>query len=147
MSTKILITNQSKAVQAPSITEFLQKIATLALKALDLSDTELSVLLVDEEEIKALNSTYRGLNSVTDVLSFPQNDQEIIGDVVICIPQALQQAKTYQHSPQRELAYLLIHGILHLIDYDHQSEENKQKMRQKEEELLQLLNLAQGAEE
>lgn len=104
-----------------------------------------SVTFVDEEEIHALNKEYRNVDRVTDVLSFPQfedlNDlpeegQVCLGDVVICPEQALLQADDFGHSPERELIYLFVHSVFHLLGYDHMEEEDKVEMRKKEELIM-----------
>nr|WP_315024296.1 rRNA maturation RNase YbeY [uncultured Aminipila sp.] len=104
-----------------------------------------SVTFVDEEEIHSLNKQYRGVDRVTDVLSFPQFDdlndipeegEVCIGDVVICPEQALLQADDFGHSPERELVYLFVHSIFHLLGYDHMEEADKLEMRAKEELIM-----------
>lgn len=111
---------------------------------------EFSVSFVDREEIKELNSTYRGVDKVTDVLSFPQfedfnklpEDQIIcLGDIVICEDRAKEQAEEFGHSYEREIIYLFTHSILHLLGYDHMDEEEKTEMRQREEEVMTELKL------
>jgi probable rRNA maturation factor len=108
---------------------------------------EISLALVGEEEIRELNTRYRGIEAPTDVLSFSQleGDEEgrlpaaiplVMGDVVICWPVAVRQAREFGHSLERECAYLLVHGILHLVGYDHQGEEEREVMRRREEEIL-----------
>lgn len=104
-----------------------------------------SVTFVDEEEIHALNKQYRDVDRVTDVLSFPQFDdlndipteaEVCIGDVVICPEQALLQADDFGHSPERELVYLFVHSVFHLLGYDHLDDEGKLEMRTKEELIM-----------
>lgn len=104
-----------------------------------------SVTFVDEEEIHSLNKQYRGVDRVTDVLSFPQFDdlndvpeggEVCIGDVVICPEQALLQADDFGHSPERELLYLFVHSMFHLLGYDHMEEDDKLEMRAKEELIM-----------
>ena len=104
-----------------------------------------SVTFVDEEEIHSLNKQYRGVDRITDVLSFPQFDdlndipeegEVCIGDVVICPEQALLQADDFGHSPERELVYLFVHSIFHLLGYDHMEEADKLEMRAKEELIM-----------
>ncbi len=104
-----------------------------------------SVTFVDEEEIHELNKQYRGVDRVTDVLSFPQFDdldnipeegEVCIGDVVICPEQALLQADDFGHSPERELVYLFVHSMFHLLGYDHMEDEDKAEMREKEELIM-----------
>ncbi len=111
---------------------------------------EFSVSFVDREEIKELNSTYRGVDKVTDVLSFPQfedfselpEDQIIcLGDIVICEDRAKEQAEEFGHSYEREIIYLFTHSVLHLIGYDHMDEDEKAEMREREEEVMTELKL------
>ena len=111
---------------------------------------EFSVSFVDREEIKELNSTYRGVDKVTDVLSFPQfedfselpEDQIIcLGDIVICEDRAKEQAEEFGHSYEREIIYLFTHSVLHLLGYDHMDEDEKAEMREREEEVMMELKL------
>ncbi|MDW7675422.1 MAG: rRNA maturation RNase YbeY [Bacillota bacterium] len=118
---------------------------------------ELTLVLVDDEQIQQLNKEHRAIDKPTDVLSFPQYDslaeleesflqlqgdeQLLLGDIVISLETATKQAKDYNHSNDRELGYLFIHGLLHLLGYDHMNENEQQKMRQAEEELLGQLDL------
>lgn len=111
---------------------------------------EFSVSFVDREEIKELNSTYRGVDKVTDVLSFPQfedfnelSENQIIclGDIVICEDRAKEQAEEFGHSYEREIIYLFTHSVLHLLGYDHMDEEEKAEMREREEEVMTELRL------
>lgn len=102
---------------------------------------EISLSFVDDNEIQQLNNYYRDKDSPTDVLSFPmiesfedlEEEREIIlGDIIVSIPRALSQAQEYGHSFERELCYLIVHGMFHLLGYDHMEEEDKYIMRQKE---------------
>ena len=106
---------------------------------------EISVSFVDANEIHELNREYRGVDAVTDVLSFPQYEKKeyfpsygtiCLGDVVICSEQALLQADEFGHSPEREILYLFVHSVLHLLGYDHMDDEEKKKMREKEEAVM-----------
>lgn len=113
------------------------------LRLLGIYRAELSVLFVNGRRMKLLNAQYRGIQKVTDVLSFPmldemfQSDLNILGDIVICIPQALRQAEDYGTTFHDELLRLLVHGLLHLLGYDHEiSSYRKRKMEKKERELL-----------
>ncbi len=113
------------------------------LRLLGIHRAELSVLFVNSRRMKLLNAQYRGIQKVTDVLSFPmldkmfQGDLNILGDIVICIPQALRQAEDYGTTFHDELLRLLIHGLLHLLGYDHEiNSYRKRKMEKKERELL-----------
>jgi len=114
--------------------------------------TEVSVVLSDDDYIQNLNRQYRGKDCPTDVLSFALNEGEepdiidgpeevLLGDIIISLDTAVRQADEYGHSLERELAYLTVHGILHLLGYDHMNEEDKQEMRQEEEHILSLLGI------
>lgn len=135
-----------------------------ALEGLAKCDLPLAaeVVIVSEEEIRALNARERKTDRVTDVLSFPsmelsageeifseEHGEELdedgnlfLGSVAICAARAREQAKEYGHSYERELCYLAVHGILHCLGYDHEREEDKRAMREKEEETLKKLGLA-----
>lgn len=106
---------------------------------------ELTVLITDEEKVRELNRRYRGVDSPTDVLAFggtPEGFVEApdaapyLGDVVISYPRARAQAKEHGHSPDRELALLIIHGVLHLLGYDHEAQEEKAIMWARQEAIL-----------
>lgn len=116
----------------------------------------ISVILTTRENIKEFNKKYRKLDKETDVLSFPMFQKEeipeiiadektpiedVLGDIIISISKVKEQAIEYGHSFERELAYMLVHGFYHLMGYDHIKEEDKQEMRKKEEEMLNLLNI------
>ena len=126
--------------------------AALCVKEEDLDDNRLSlsVSFVSADEIRALNRDYRGKDAVTDVLSFPQFDpyeymqdwdEVSLGDVVICEERAKQQAEEFGHSYERELIYLFVHSCFHLLGYDHETEEEKKVMREKEEKVMTQLDL------
>lgn len=134
-----------------------------ALSPLAQSDCTLAVelSLADGEQIQALNRKFRDCDKVTDVLSFPamemikgsflsaekhpfERDEEgrlFLGSVVICTARAREQAREYGHSYERELYYLAVHGVLHCLGYDHETEEEKTEMRAREEEVMRTLNL------
>lgn len=114
---------------------------------------EVSVVFADDEYIRELNRDYRGKDSATDVLSFALDEGEepeiidgpaetLLGDIVISIETASRQAEDFGHSLQRELAYLTVHGMLHLLGYDHEDEADKAEMRHQEEDILALLGIA-----
>lgn len=112
---------------------------------LDQDRVEISVSFVGEEEIHDLNKLFRDVDHVTDVLSFPQYDDMdalpnegiiCLGDVVICSEQALIQAEELGHSPEREILYLFVHSMFHLMGYDHMDDEEKAIMREKEELIM-----------
>jgi probable rRNA maturation factor len=104
--------------------------------------------LVGDETIRALNHEHRGLDAPTDVLSFPLTGTAFVlppdqpaslGDVVVSYPRAVEQAHEFGHSIEREMAYLVAHGVLHVLGYDHEAPEDQRVMRQKEEEALEPL--------
>jgi len=107
-------------------------------------DTEVSVLLVSDEEIKALNRDYRGVGVVTDVLAFSQLEGEefgadggnVLGDVVISVETATRQAQEHAHSVEDEMDLLLVHGLLHLLGYDHKVPEDEKRMFARQQQLL-----------
>ena len=112
------------------------------------------MVIVDADEIKELNRVYRGEDKVTDVLSFGMTERHedepeyevpepdnMLGDIVICMEKVLAQAQEYGHSPERELAYLTVHGVLHLLGYDHEDESERTLMRSMEDKLMEGLDL------
>ena len=111
-------------------------------------DVEVSVSFVNEDEIKELNRDYRAKDKITDVLSFPtemgyhiEGVPLILGDVVICSKRAKEQSEEFGHSFQRELVYLFVHSMFHLLGYDHLVEDDKLLMRQKEKEALKRIGI------
>ena len=117
--------------------------AKQVLGILELRDAELSLLICDDAFIHPLNRDYRGKDKPTDVLSFAQRegdfafeDDPILGDVIISLETTIRQAEERKHSTQRELSILLIHGILHLIGYDHIEDDEAEIMETKEKEIL-----------
>lgn len=104
-----------------------------------------SVLVCDNAAIKELNAQWRGMDKETDVLSFPMEDDErILGDIVLSLEKAYEQAKEYGHSPAREIGFLTVHSMLHLYGYDHIEEEDRAEMRAMEEKILTGLGLLRG---
>lgn len=119
-------------------------------EGIDSAYVEISLTLVDGEEIRELNRTYRNVDKVTDVLSFPQFDdlnelpeeeEILLGDVVICRQRAEEQAEEFGHSVEREMVYLFVHSICHLLGYDHMEEEDKKEMRAKEEAVMERIQV------
>ena len=104
-------------------------------------DKQISVAFVAAGVIRRLNKIYRGQDKVTDVLSFPFNDEEIAGEVLICLPQAKKQAKEYGVSSDEEITILLVHGLLHLFDYDHLKKNEAKKMFLWQKKILKNLNI------
>jgi len=127
------------------------RIAQQVLKAEGVAPPyEMSLVFTDSETVRRLNRDYRGMDEPTDVLAFymlpqkeaadffalPPDGVTRLGEVIISYPQAVEQAKEQEHSTERELALLIIHGILHLLGYDHEEPEEEAKMRTREKEFL-----------
>lgn len=130
--------------------------ACLEAEGLDPEQLALSLTFVTEEEIRELNREHRDTDRVTDVLSFPMfegaeeirqtadmsREMEIpLGDVVICREMIRRQADEYGHSETRELVYLFVHSVLHLLGYDHMEDEDKAEMRRREEQIMEQLGI------
>ncbi len=128
-----------------------QTIRRVLYKAADLyglsEAVQVSVVLCNDERIHHFNRDFRGVDRPTDVLSFALNEgeepeivdgpaEELLGDIIISVETMTRQAREYGHSMERELAYLTVHGFLHLLGYDHELPEDKLVMRQKEEAVL-----------
>lgn len=144
--------------------EFLEKVANIcdfALKEEGVGcEYQISLLFVDNDEIREINRETRNIDKTTDVLSFPMLDYEedkvfnemylnydfnetfkdgdelVLGDMVLSLEKAMEQSKEYGHSYEREVGYLIIHSVLHLLGYDHIQENDKKRMRKREEEIL-----------
>ncbi len=120
------------------IKSLVEKSIASVLKVEEIDDeVEVSVSFVGDEEIRDLNRDYRGVDRSTDVLSFPMDDEfiidkRILGDVIINTRRVMEQAEELGHSHERELSYLTVHSILHLLGYDHIDDEDKKKMRERE---------------
>ena len=106
---------------------------------------EVSVSFVTNEEIKKLNKEYRNVNSETDVLSFPMDDEFdgriILGDIVLSTQRIIEQADDFEHTLEREMIYLTVHSMLHLLGYDHMDAMEKNKMRTREKEIMKELKI------
>ena len=126
--------------------EILKPLLEYARKKENLEDIELefSVIIVDNKRIHEINKEYRGIDRTTDVISFALEDSEgiepdnyrILGDIYISIDKVKEQAKQYGHSEKRELAFLTVHGFLHLLGYDHMEKEEEKIMFARQEEIL-----------
>lgn len=112
-------------------------------------DAEISLTFVHNEEIQQLNREYRDKDAPTDVISFPMQEKKegemdiigemlppVLGDIIISVDKAKEQAADYNHSMERELGFLTVHGFLHLLGYDHMNEEDEKKMFRKQESIL-----------
>lgn len=103
-----------------------------------------NIIFVDKDKIQQINKEYRGIDKVTDVITFAlkndlaqfMGDIDELGDVFICLDKAYEQAQDYNHSVEREIGFLAVHGYLHLLGYDHMSEENEKVMFDKQDEIL-----------
>lgn len=121
-----------------------KKIIDFALKHENLENVEFNVIFVDEETIRKINKEYRNIDKVTDVISFALEDGEsmkfefgrLLGDIYICTERMKKQAKEYGHSLLREQGFLTVHGLLHLLGYDHMTKEEEKIMFEKQEMIL-----------
>ena len=126
--------------------EYLYNVLDHTLNKEKVDNAIFSIIFVEDEEIHTMNRDYRGVDRVTDVISFAfedtgeilYNDIRMLGDIYICIPQMKRQAESYGHSEKRELSFLAVHGLLHLLGYDHMTEEDEKEMFS-----LQELNLSE----
>ena len=154
-SIKVLITNRQKDVKIPSgIRLLIRRCCHAVLAAEQFGDSaEVSVSFVNNEQIRQLNNEFRQKDTATDVLSFPLGQDGVydrnletgalqLGDIVISIEKAVAQARIYGHSLQREIGFLTVHSMLHLLGYDHESGGLEMvRMREKEESVLSSLGL------
>ena len=110
-----------------------------------LNNVEFNIIIINEDKIHEINKKYRGIDRPTDVISFALEDDKtvmspsdvrILGDIYICIEKVYSQAKEYNHSFEREFSFLAIHGLLHLLGYDHMNEKDEKIMFSKQEEVL-----------
>ena len=122
-----------------------KKIIEFALKHENLENVEFNVIFVDAKTIQEINKEYRNIDRVTDVISFALEDGEtninfefgrLLGDIYICVDKMKQQAEEYGHSLLREQGFLTIHGLLHLLGYDHMTKEEEKVMFEKQELIL-----------
>ena len=157
---------QDKLEVTEDFIERLSNVCDFALKEEGVEcQYQISLLFVDNEEIREINNDTRNIDRATDVLSFPMLDFEdkkvfnemylnydfdetfkdgdelILGDMVLSLERALEQSEEYGHSYEREVSYLVVHSILHLLGYDHMEEDDKKRMRKREEEILNKLQI------
>ncbi|MCL2571507.1 MAG: rRNA maturation RNase YbeY [Defluviitaleaceae bacterium] len=131
----------------PEQLELLNRVTLAVAKYCDCpGNSEVSISFINAEEIRVLNRDYRGKDTATDVLSFPINDELAmgsisLGDIVICMDVAREQAKEYGHSLNRELAFLLVHGLLHLFGYEHETSEDETEMKAAQNDILNTLRI------
>lgn len=132
--------DEDLSLELNELKDFLDKVC----KDEGLDNGEFNVIIVSKEKIQELNKEYRNIDMVTDVISFALEDDDtfklddyrVLGDIYICIDRAREQALEYGHSFKRELSFLAIHGLLHLLGYDHMEEEEEKVMFAKQEEVL-----------
>lgn len=163
----IFVDNRQEKISISEVTiKQLENTILFALKEEEVNvPCEVSLLFVDNEEIKEINNETRGIDRATDVLSFPMLDYPegkvfkevyknrkfdetfldgedlVIGDIVLSLEKALEQSEEFNHSFEREACYLVVHSVLHLLGYDHMEDEEKKVMREREEEILNKLNI------
>lgn len=156
MSAKVNISVRQKGLKLPTGTRLLiRKACNATLSYEGFKElAQVDVTIVDDAKIQVMNKEYRNIDSSTDVLSFPlgengeydrnpENDALLLGDIVISYEHATKQADLYGHSLDREIAFLTVHSMLHLLGYDHVNGGLEQTiMREKEEAILELLGLA-----
>ncbi len=150
----VIDNRQDKVEVGQELLKLLEGVVVAALKYEGLNpDYEVSLSFVDNEEIRSLNKLYRGKDYATDVLSFPMEDEEfanveeiLLGDIVISVEKAVEQATEYNHAFEREMAFLTVHSMFHLMGYDHMDKEEEQEMRGKEEAVLDQLGIKRGNE-
>ena len=151
---KVVITDAQKKVRIPTGLRMMIRRACIAVLREEQfkGNAEVSVTLVDNEEIRRLNKEHREIDSATDVLSFPMGENgvydtnpdsgaKILGDVVISLEQAQKQALEFGHSLEREVCYLDVHSMFHLLGYDHMAPKEKSIMRMKEETVMTRIGL------
>ena len=158
---RINVSRTRKGLGTPGACVLIRKAACAALEAEGIVEPcEIDVLLTDNEGIREFNRQFRNVDSPTDVLSFPLNEftpgnfdpeaaerdpgtgRILLGDIVMSLEEARSQGEEYGHGPEREIAYLTVHSVLHLLGYDHVDEgEQKRLMRSREEYICQKIGL------
>ena len=151
---KVIITDEQKKVRIPTGLRMLVRRACIAVLREEQfeGNAEVSVTFVDDETIREMNRKFRDIDSATDVLSFPLGEDgkydinpatgaKLLGDVVISLERAQMQAEEFGHSLEREVCYLAVHSMLHLLGYDHMEPQEKAEMRMKEEIVMTRIGL------
>ena len=129
--------------------DYLYEVIDHALEHEKVNNAIFSIIFVSDDEIHKINKEYRGIDRITDVISFAfedakdleYNDIRLLGDIYICIPQMKRQAIDYGHSEKRELSFLAVHGLLHLLGYDHMKQEDEKIMFGLQELILNETNI------
>lgn len=163
----IYVDNRQKKLEVNN--DFIEKLTKVIEFSLNEEEVdipcEISLVFVDNDEIREINNDTRGINRETDVLSFPMleyenkkvfkemyknykfsqidfnGDELVLGDIVLSLEKALEQSIEFDHSYEREASYLVVHSVLHLLGYDHMEDEEKRVMRSREEEILNKLSI------
>lgn len=138
---KILKTNIQNYFNDVDYSELLSKVSKQASNILQLSDFEINVVFVSNDTIQEMNKTYRNKDYPTDVLTFPNGENHQLGDIIISLEKCEEQRIEYNHSFNRELGFLFIHGILHTLGYDHQTKEDEEEMNSLQDRVLQKAKL------
>ena len=147
MGAKISMTEYSYSIEDNKLYkeyDYLYEVLDYTLEHEKATNGIFSIIFVNDEEIQQINREYRGIDRITDVISFAfednqdlmYNDIRMLGDIYICIPQMKRQAVDYGHSEKRELSFLAVHGLLHLLGYDHMKKEDEIKMFSLQELIL-----------
>lgn len=156
---KVNIQNRQKTVKVPTGLRLLIRRCCHAVLVMENFEgaAEVDVMLVDNNQIRSINKEQRQIDAATDVLSFPlgengnydvnpETGNQMLGDVVLSLERAVQQAQQYGHSLQREVGYLTVHSILHLLGYDHvQGGLDAVRMREREEAVMNAIGLPRGS--
>ena len=137
---------QDEVALDSSVVRAMERSIETCLERQGLAGSEVSLSIVDDREMHELNLRYRGVDRTTDVLSFPLEEERpkepcLLGDIVVSAPQAVRQAGEYGHSLLREMSFLVVHGTLHLLGYDHVTPDEDEEMQRLQEEVLAALGI------
>ena len=137
---------QDGVVLESSVLRAMELSIETCLQSQGLEGSEVSLSIVDDREMHELNLRYRGVDRTTDVLSFPLEEERpkepcLLGDIIVSAPRAQQQAQEYGHSLLREMSFLVVHGTLHLLGYDHMTPAEDAEMQRLQEEVLSSLGI------
>lgn len=141
MTLRIEFVNEQRDELTMEQLELLKRLLRKAAESEGVTNKEVAVSFVDNERIRRLNKQFRQIDKPTDVLSFPLGEEDMLGDIIISIPKAKEQARAYNHSFERELGFLTVHGFLHLLGYDHQSTAEEKEMFERQERILEQVGL------
>ncbi len=137
MSVCVEIINEQEENIPETLTTLLVQLLNQAALMEGTCEKEVAVTFVENDHIQQLNRQFRDMDKPTDVLSFPLDEEDALGDIIISIPKAKEQAEQYGHSFEREMGFLAVHGFLHLLGYDHETEEEEKAMFGRQEQILQ----------